>query len=479
MTMSAPPHSKESEMMVLGCMLSGRPAMSAASSALDCEDFYFNEHKIIFQSLKRLSKEGRPGDIHLLALELKGSGQLETAGGVAYLMDLAQYAGTSPHVHEYIEILKSKSYSRQAYLLLEAGQKEFLSESVDPTHLAEKYHHKLIDLGKRYSSSEKSSVGEILSGAKSRIDPIPLIERIEERQQYYKLQGKPFMAGMPTGFTDLDRETTILEDTNLIVIAARPAMGKTALAINMANHVCIEQRKPVAIFSLEMGADQLVERFLALRTGIPGERIKRGALTDLDFSRLKEEEEALRAAKLFVYDQNCSSISQIITKARRLKEEEDISLYIIDYLQLMQGGGRVESRQYEVAEISRRLKLLAMELKTPFICISQLSRKVEERQGHRPLMSDLRDSGQIEQDSDVVIFIQRREYYDPNDKPGRAELIVAKNRNGGSTPSISLHFDGRCGRFSNLTQEPSLRDSKAEYRPVRSYVSEGHHPLLR
>jgi replicative DNA helicase len=477
--MTPPPHCKESEMMVLGCMLSGRFALNTASVMLDSDAFYFHEHKLIFQSLNNLFREGKPGDIHLTAQELKMNSQLQAAGGVAYLTDLAQFAGTSAHVHEYIEILQAKSYSRQAYLLLEEGMREFLSDPLEPSLLAEKYQQKFIGLGKRYFSSEKSSIGDILSGAKSRIDPTPLIERIEERRQYYKKQGKPFMTGIPTGFLDLDRETTVLEETNLVVIAARPAMGKTALAINIANHVCIDQQRPIAIFSLEMGADQLVERFLALRTGIAGEKIKRGILSDLDFFKLKQEEEVLRSAKLFVHDQNCASITQIAAKARRLKEEEGIALYIVDYLQLMQGGGRSESRQYEVAEISRKLKLLAMELKTPFICISQLSRKVEERQGHRPMMSDLRDSGQIEQDSDVVIFIQRRDYYDPNDKPGMAELIVAKNRNGGATPSFPLHFDGKCGLFTHGSKESGHKESKKGCFKEQFYATEADHPLLR
>jgi replicative DNA helicase len=217
-----------------------------------------------------------------------------------------------------------------------------------------------------------------------------------------------------------------------------------------------------------------------LRTGIPGERIKRGELSESEFERLKEEDEILHSAKLFIQDNNCTSISQIISKARKLKEEEDISLFIVDYLQLLSVTGNAESRQYEVAEISRKLKLLAMEVKAPFICISQLSRKVEERRDHRPMMSDLRDSGQIEQDSDVVMFIQRREYYDPDDAPGMAEIVVAKNRNGSSVPSCFLHFDGKCGKFSNPIREVILHKQK----PVRHYraerfLHEGSHPLLR
>jgi replicative DNA helicase len=467
-------------------MLSGNYALKTAASALEPTDFYFNEHKFIFQSLNHLYKEGKPGEIHLASEELKKHEQLQGVGGVAYLANLAQFAGTSANIHEYIEILKVKSFNRQAYYLLEEGKREFFSDPLDPVDRVEKMRHQLIDLGRRYSANDKTSVGEILSGAKSRIDPIPLIERIEERRQYFKRHNKPFMTGIPTGFAELDSEATILEETNLVVVAARPSMGKTAFAINIANYVCVERRKPVVMFSLEMGADQLVERFLSLRSGISGEKIKRGELNEAEFEKIREEEETLRKAKLFIQDKNCSSISQILSKARRLKEEEDVSLIIVDYLQLLTVSGGAESRQYEIAEISRKLKMLAMEIKTPIICISQLSRKVEERRDHRPMMSDLRDSGQIEQDSDVVIFIQRREYYDPHDTPGSAEIIVAKNRNGCAIPSVLMHFDGKSGRFSSPEHEPlpplpmPMTKSKPirHYRPER-FMQEGGHPLLR
>jgi replicative DNA helicase len=478
---TGPPHSKESEMMVLGCMLSNRHSHATAASILESSDFFFDEHKLIFQVLRRLYREDKPAEIHLTAEELRKNEHLQAIGGVAYLTGLAQYAGTSAHIQEYVQILKAKSFNRQASLLLEEAKKAFFSDPSDPNDIAEKVHRRLHDLGKRYSNSEKTSIGEILSGAKSRIDPIPLIERIEERQQYFKIHKKPFMTGVPTGFPEIDNETTLLEDTNLVVIAARPAMGKTAFALNIANHICSERKKPVGIFSLEMGADQLVERFLSLRTGIAGEKIKRGSLSDMDMMRIKEQESFLRSAKLFIHDQNCGTIAQIVAKAKSLKEEEDISLLIIDYLQLLNGGGHSESRQYEVAEISRKLKLLAMEIKTPIICVSQLSRKVEERQGHRPMMSDLRDSGQIEQDSDVVMFIQRHDYYDPLDKPGTAELIIAKNRNGGSTPSIQLHFDGKSGKFSSFIKE-TPRQTRT-FRPYREdpllEEEDAGHPLLR
>ena len=211
---TGPPHSKESEMMVLGCMLSNRHSHGAAASALESSDFFFDEHKLIFQVLRRLYREEKPGEIHLTAEELKKNDHLQAIGGVAYLTSLAQFAGTSAHINEYIEILKAKSFNRQASLLLEEAKKAFISDPPDPTGIAEKVHRRLQDLGKRYSDSDRASIADILSGAKSRIDPIPLIERIEERQQYYKIHKKPFMTGIPTGFVEIDNEATILEETN-------------------------------------------------------------------------------------------------------------------------------------------------------------------------------------------------------------------------------------------------------------------------
>lgn len=473
-----PLHSKESECMVLGCMISGNSALSLASKILDPVDFFYYEHKLIFQTLKALYKDGKPGDVHLTAEALRKADQLRLSGGVAYLAHLAQLAGTSGNAAEYIKIIKTKSISRQALVLLEEGKKEFLSDPVEPSAVLERYRQRLIDLGKKGAAGESTLIGDVLAG--SRINPAPMIDRIRGRQQFFKRNGTPFMVGLPTGFPELDEQATILEDTNLIVIAARPSMGKTAFALNLANHICIDRKKPVAMFSLEMGADQIVERFLSLRTRISGERLKRGEISDEELRCLEREEECLKSSSLFIQDQSCSAIHQVVAKARRLKEEAEIELFIIDYLQLMSAGSGAESRQYEVAEISRKLKLLAAELKTPIVCISQLSRKVEERREHRPIMSDLRDSGQIEQDSDVVIFIQRREYYDPYDMPGQAELIIAKNRNGNSVPSILLQFDVTCGRFSCLSKELVSGKVKAsrQFRAERVF-HEVTHPLLR
>ena len=441
-----PPYSKETEMMVLGFMISSNYEFSAGSTTLDALDFYLKEHQIIFHALKKLYREDKPADLHLVAEELKKNGQLKAVGGVLYLTSLAQYAGTALHIEEYIEIVKNKSFNRKALQLLEQSREAFLKDPSKPTEVVDKHYHQLIVLGKKYSPNDKASIGEILGGIKSRIDPTPLIQRLQERQAFSKEHDKPFLTGIPTGFVDLDKQVTLLENTNLIILAARPAMGKTALALNITAHVCFEQNFPVAVISLEMGADQIVERFLSMRSGVSGEALKRGTFSDKEFEKIKEEEEKLRKAKLFIYDQNCSTISQVVARARRLKDEEDIRLLVVDYLQFLGTDSGADSRQYEVAEISRKLKLLAMELKIPILCVAQLSRKVEERMDKRPLMADLRDSGQLEQDCDAVVFIYREQYYKPNDRDrgGAAEVFLGKNRHG-PTPSVSLHFDQKCG----------------------------------
>lgn len=443
------PHSKESEMMVLGSMLGSPYSMNVASESLTESDFYCIEHQLIFSVLKKAYKQDKAADVHLVCEELKRLEKLDAVGGAAYVTTLAQYAGTSAYVEEYCKILRDKSYSRQLLATFEDGEREFLKDPENPELTAEKYYQKLVELGKRYSPNDKSSIGEILSGNKSRIEPTPIIERLKARQEFYDKHKKPCITGLPTGFTDFDQQVTILEDTNLIVIAGRPAMGKTAFALNILSNICFNENLPVGFVSLEMGADQLAERMLSSRTGIAGEKIKRGTFDENEYKKLVKEDSILRKANFFIHDQAVSTVSQVVSRARRLKEEEDIRILAIDYLQLLGTDTKTDSRQYEVAEVSRTLKRLAMELKIPIIVVAQLSRKVEERGEKRPLMSDLRDSGQIEQDADSIIFIYRREYYDPKDKKGQAEIILSKNRHG-PTVNVNLSFQSASGTFNNL-----------------------------
>jgi len=444
------PNSKDSEMMVLGSMLNNVNALSVGSESLSKEDFYFVENKTIFNTLKIFYKEDRPADVHLICEYLKRLDKLKSVGGPTYIMTLAQCAGTSANIEEYCKIIRDKSQSRLYIFLFKEAENEFLNDPENPAKVSEKYHQKFIELGKRYSPNDKASIGEILSGNKSRIDPIPIIERLKTRQEFYKEHRKPFLTGLPTGYIDFDNKVTILEDTNLIVVAGRPAMGKTALVLNILSNICFDQNMPVGFISLEMGADQLVERMLSIRTGVAGEKIKRGTFSDEDYEKLKEEDEKLRKVNFFIHDQAVSTVSQVVSRARRLKDEEDIRILAIDYIQLLGTDSGNDSRQYEVAEVSRTLKRLAMELKIPVIIIAQLSRKVEERTIKRPLMSDLRDSGQIEQDADAILFVYRREYYDPTDKKGQAEIILSKNRHGPIT-SVNLSFRSECGAFGNLS----------------------------
>lgn len=453
------PSSKESEMMVLGCMLTNVYALNYAADHLSQQDFFYFEHKTVFNSLKRLRREGRNADVHIVCEELKSQSNLEKIGGVAFITGLAQYAGTSAYVEEYCSMLKKQSHCRQALELLLDAQHEFLKAPEDPAAVSEVFHKRFSELGKEYSLTEKRSLGEIISGNNSRIEPPRLIDQIQTRYDYHQEHGQPFLSGVPTGFRDLDARVSLLEDTHFIVLAGRPAMGKTALGLTIASHVCLEQNHPVGFISLEMSADQLAERILSIRTKISGEAIKRGTLSATELQKLRQEEPKLQKAPFFIDDSVASSVQQVMSRARKLKDEEGIKLLMVDYLQLLGTGGRADSRQYEVAEVSRSLKKLAMELKIPVVCIAQLSRKVEERLSKKPMMADLRDSGQIEQDADSILFVYRPSYYDPSDKPGQAEIIVAKNRHGPTT-NIPLAFQSECGLFSDLASLPHTAASQ-------------------
>lgn len=457
------PSSKESEMMVVGCMLTSPHALEISCSQLTTEDFYFTEHKSIFQTIKHLHKNDKPADVHLVCEELKRKIKLKSIGGPGYITTLAQFAGTSANIEEYCNELRKKSLSRQALHIHKEAIEEFIKDPEDPHKVSEKNYQRLVDLGKRYSPTDKASIGEILSGNKSSVEPVPLVDRIKLRQTFYQNNGKPCLQGLPTGFLDLDNKMAILKDTSLIVIAGRPAMGKTAFALNIAGNVCLEQGMPVGFISLEMGRDQLAERLLSMRSKVPGYKIEQGTLSDHEYRCLLVQNDKLKKAPFFIHDQAVSYVSQVTSRARRLKDEEDIRLLVIDYLQLLGTDGRNDSRQYEVAEVSRNLKRLAMDLKIPVICIAQLSRKVEERGDKRPIMSDLRDSGQIEQDADAIVFLYRRSYYEPNESQDQAEVIIAKNRHGPTT-NIKLAFIKDSGLFQNLSTESALNQ---QYKKVK------------
>lgn len=449
------PHSKESEMMVLGCMLTSATGLNIGSDALDDTDFYYPEHKLIFQILKGAYKKDKPADIHLVCEELKRLDKLEDAGGASYIATLAQYVGTSAYIDEYAEIVKSKSILRKMIAAAESVEKAALQEPGDVYGALDDAQSLFFQINQAANPGAGVLINDLLSGMKAESE-LPYLKELQERQEKFLLHGKAdefSVTGKATHFIDLDKIVNGLNNSHLLILAARPAMGKTALALNIAENVCFKEGIPVGIFSLEMTAEQLLHRIICSQAEIESEKIRTGQLTGSEFQRIVSAVGMMQKHTMIIDDQPGLKITDLRARARRLKEAYGIGLLVIDYLQLISGSGTSrmsENRQNEISEISRMLKTLARELDIPILCLSQLSRKVEDRAGHRPLMSDLRESGSIEQDSDVVMLLFRREYYDSNDKPGMAELIIAKNRHGG-VGNVNLTFVKEIAQFRNFT----------------------------
>jgi replicative DNA helicase len=448
------PNSKESEMMVLGCMLTSINSLNIAADGLEDVDFFYKEHKTIFASLKEAYQKDQPADIHIIAEFLKRDAKLEEIGGIAYLTMLAQYAGTSAYIEEYVKLVKDKSILRQMIFTAQEIEKESLAEPQDVSELLDEAQAKFFHISQATSSDGAILLKDLLSGAKSE-SKLPYLKELQEKQEEYQVKGpkEAYVTGVATHFVDLDKMINGMNHSNLIILAARPAMGKTALALNIAENVCFRDQLSVGIFSLEMSAEQVLHRIICSQSEIESEKIKTGALNGSEYQRIVSCVNEMQKRTMIIDDQPGIKITDLRARARRMKEAYDIQFLVIDYLQLLSGSGTmrsIENRQNEISEISRLLKNLARELDIPVLCLSQLSRKVEERQGHRPMMSDLRESGSIEQDSDIVMFLLRREYYDPYDKPGQAELIIAKNRHGG-VGSVSLTFRKELAQFANFT----------------------------
>ena len=456
------PHSKESEMMVLGCMLTSSHSLNVGADGLQKSDFYFSEHQLIFGALQEAYQGEKPADIHLISETLKRQAKLDAVGGIAYLTDIVQYAGTSAYIEEYVEIIKNKSILR---LMIESAKNIEKIAYKEP----ENVHSALDDAQNAFfkiSQSTNQSVGvhikEVLSGLKAE-SKLPYLKVLEERQEEFLKRGpnQPAVTGIPTGLIDLDKMIGGLNPSNLIIVAGRPSMGKTALGMNIAENVAFKYDVPVAVFSLEMTADELLHRMICSNANVESEKIKIGSIDGNEYQRIVESVNEMKKHTLIIDDQPGLKISELRARARRLKEVYNIGLIVVDYLQLLSGSKghfSVDNRQNEISEISRMLKTLAKELNVPIICPSQLSRKVEERTGHRPMLSDLRESGSIEQDADIVMFIYRRDYYNANDHPGMAELIIAKNRHG-KIGDVRTTFVKKFARFENYVDESTLAGS--------------------
>ena len=448
------PNSKDSEMMVLGCMLTSINSLNIAADGLDDSDFYYSEHKIIFQVLKSAYRNDKPADVHLVCEELKRLDKLKAVGGAGYVATLAQYAGTSAHIEEYVSIVRDKSVLRNMVNAAQTVEKKALEEPPVVADILDEAQQLFYSISQRANPSNGKLVGEILSGVKAESNQ-SFLKDLQEKQERFQLKGpeEAGITGITSHFDDIDKMLNGLNNSNLMILAARPAMGKTAFALNVAENVCFKSNIPVGIFSLEMSAEQLVHRLICSQAEVESDKIKTGALNGIEFQRVVGAVNSMQNHVMIIDDQPGLKVTDLRARARRMKESYGIGFLVIDYLQLISGSGSFrtqENRQNEIAEISRMLKNLARELNIPVLCLSQLSRKVEERQGHRPMMSDLRESGSIEQDSDVVMFMLRREYYDPMDKPGMAELIIAKNRHGG-IGNINLTYRKEIVQFANYT----------------------------
>ncbi len=448
------PSSKESEMMVLGCMLTSINGLNIAADGLEDLDFYYTEHQAVFGSLKAAYRADKPADIHLIAEDLKRQNKLDAIGGISYLTTLAQYAGTSAYIEEYVALVREKAILRRMVHAAQMIEKTALSDPPDVQAALDDAQAKLFQISQSVQTAPGVTLKELISGAKAE-SKLPYLKELQERQQQFQERGPnaPAVTGIPTNFLDLDKLINGLSPSNLLILAARPAMGKTALALNICEQVCFHNHIPVGIFSLEMSSSQLLHRIICSQSEVESEKIQTGSLNGSEYQRIVAAANKMQKHAMIIDDQPGLKITDLRARARRMKETHNIGFLMIDYLQLLTGSGTMrsmENRQIEIAEISRMLKNLARELNIPVLCLAQLSRRVEERQGHRPMMSDLRESGSIEQDSDVVMFLLRREYYDPYDKPGMAEIIVAKNRHG---PVGSAHMTYRkeLAQFANYT----------------------------
>jgi len=435
-----PPQNISAEQAALGSMLLQEDAIMHTVEILKPEDFYRKSHEIIYRSISELFDKSNGVDLVTLTEELKRKDLLEKIGGVTYLTNLINSVPTAANIEYYVRIIEEKSILRNlinsATKIVSMGYEE----KEDARVLMDKAEHLMFDVSQRNLGQTFIPIKEILQ------DSFEKIENLYHRKEY--------ITGVPSGFTEFDDITTGFQPSELIIIAGRPGMGKTAFCMNIAQNAAISKNTSVAIFSLEMSKSQLVQRMLCSEARVDAHNLRKGGLAESDWPTLSMAAGRLSSAPIFIDDSAGATSLEIKAKARRLKAQHNLGLIIIDYLQLMQNTSRSENRQQEISEISRSLKALARELNVPVIAASQLSRAVEQRNERRPLLSDLRESGAIEQDADLVVFIYREEYYKPKtEKKGIAEIIIGKQRNG-PTGKVNLTFIKEYAKFESLSRMP-------------------------
>ena len=432
-----PPQSLEAEQSVLGSMLIDKEVVPVVMEILKSEDFYRPDHKEIYDVIIELFDRAQPIDLITVSERLKLHGKLDLVGGLEYLTNIATEVPTTANVKHYAKIVEEKALLRK---LIKASSDIVdlgYNASEEVSFILDKAEQNIFDILQKRSSQGFVPIKDVL------------VDTFNKLEELYNNSGN--ITGIPTGFADLDFKTSGLHNSDLILIAARPAMGKTAFALNLAQNAAVHSNVPVAVFSLEMSRDQLVNRMLCSEAMVDSNRMKTGKLEDNDWQKVAKALGPLSEAPIFIDDTPGISITEIRAKCRRLKLEHNLGLGIIDYLQLMQGSrSKSENRQQEISEISRSLKILAKEINVPVITLSQLSRAPEARTDHRPILSDLRESGAIEQDADIVMFLYRDDYYNPEtEKKNIAEVILAKHRNG-STGTVELVWLGQYTKFANL-----------------------------
>ncbi len=439
-----PPHNLEAEQSVLGSLMIDRDAIIRVAAYLRANDFYRRAHSLIYEAIYDLYNRREPTDLVTLVDELARTENLEAAGGESYLAELIAATPTSVHVEYYARIVTRTAIRRR---LIDAGGEivrigfDDASEVEEALDSAERL---LFDVSQRRGEREFKSMREILEEYFDRLDSLH--------------QHKGEIVGVPTGFADFDKLTGGLQRSDLIIVAARPSVGKSALGLGFAFNAAVHHGQTVGMFVLEMSAEQIVQRLLSMETGIDSHRLRMGFIDDSEWSSVVRAFGRLSEAPIFIDDTASATLMDVRSKARRLHAEHGLDLLIIDYLQLMTAGRRNDNRVQEISEISRGLKGLARELDIPVVALAQLSRAVESRTSHVPMLSDLRESGSIEQDADIVTFIYREETYDPDtERKGIADLIVAKHRNG-PVGTVHLRFFDRTARFADLElyREPEL-----------------------
>ena len=430
------PHSVEAEQSVIGSMIMDRDAIMTASEVITSEDFYQSQYGVLFDAMLELYNEGKPVDLVTLQERLREKDVPPEISSLEFAKDLLDAVPTSANVRHYATIVQEKSMLRKLIKVNEEIANTCYLAKERTEDILEETEKKIFDLLQYRSTGDFVPIKQVVLNA---------LDKIEKASK-----NKGTVTGIPTGFIDLDYKTSGFQPSDLILIAARPSMGKTAFVLNVAQNMAFKEGKTVAIFSLEMSKEQLVNRLFSLESKVDSQALRPGNLTDEDWAKLIEGAAVVGKSNLIIDDTPGISIAELRSKCRKFKLEHNLGIIIIDYLQLMSGGKRSESRQQEISEISRSLKAVARELNVPVVALSQLSRAVEQRPDHRPMLSDLRESGAIEQDADVVMFLYRDDYYNKDtDKKNIAEVIIAKQRNG-PIGTVELVWLPNYTKFANM-----------------------------